>query len=219
MLGIKKDAALAEKNFPFGYVEVHYPPQEQWNTENFRRLVAEKLKELGEKYAMYDRKEVFGENPYYRFFKKFKKTYPVMLQFESIMFKGRPFPDYNPVTDVAFLLEITTLVLSGTHDVDSLQGEIELFLGTEKAAFMGMREQLHTYPGDFCARDEAGIIFSEIAGTDARTCAKQDSRHVFYPVFGTPDMPLETITQAMNVIVEYIKVLAPEAEIECIVVE
>ena len=214
MLNIKKSMSVVEKNIPFGYVEVHYPAREEWNEGQFRAFVEEKICELKKKYAEYDRKAVFGENPYYRFFKKFKKTYPVMLQFESLAFKGRPFPDFNPVTDVAFLLEVTTFVLSGTHDIDQLQGGIELYLATEKEDFEGMREMLHTYPGDCCARDDRGIIFSEIAGTDNRTCAKPDSRNVFYPIFGTPDLPKDIIEGAMETLVEYIKVLAPAAEIE-----
>lgn len=215
MIRITKEAALAERNIPFGLVEVTYPEREQWQETAFRALAAEELGALKETYAEYDRKTVFGENPYVRFFKKFKKTYPVMMQFESILLKGRPFPDWNPVTEVPFLLEITTHVLSGTHDIDSLQGDVELFLSTEKTPFPGMRgTQIHTYPGDFCARDDGGIIFSLIAGADDRTCAKPESRHVFYPVFGTPDLPETVITEAMETLIRYVKVLAPTAKIE-----
>lgn len=210
-----KEAALAERNIPFGFVEVRYPDREEWRVEAFRTLVAQELAVLRDRYAEYDRKAVFGENPYVRFFKKFKKTYPVMMQFESILFKGRPFPDINPVTEVPFLLEVTTHVLSGTHDIDQIRGDVELFLGTEKTPFPGMRgSDIHTYPGDFCARDEAGIIFSAIAGADARTCARPDSRHVFYPVFGTPELPETVITDAMEILIRYIKTLAPTAQIE-----
>ena len=214
MLRIRKAKSAAENNIPFGYVKVGYPARENWQEEEFYAFAQQKIEQLKEKYASYDRKVVFGENPHYRFFKKFKKTYPVMLHFESVAFKDRPFPSANPVTDVAFLLEITTFMLSGTHDADFIKGGVELYIATEKEDFMGMRDMLHTYPNDFCARDGEGIIFSEIAGTDNRTCAKQDSKNVFYLVFGTPDMPKETIEKAIDTLTEYIKVLAPAAEIE-----
>ena len=158
---------------------------------------------------------MFGENPYYRSSKKFKKTYPVMLQMESVLFKGRPFPRENPVTGVPFLMELTTQILSGTHDIDRLAGPVELFLGTEKEPFPGLRgEEVHTYPGDFCGRDGEGIIFSEIAGADARTCARPESRRVFYPVFGTPGLSKTVITDAMECLTRYVRVLAPGAEVE-----
>ena len=96
-----------------------YPDRSAWDITKFYDLVHAELDALREKYADYDRKAVFGENLYFRFFKKFKKTYPVMQQFESVMFKGRPFPEEDPVMGVPFLLELTTFVLSGTHDAVS----------------------------------------------------------------------------------------------------
>ena len=215
MIQVTRDKALSEQDIPFGLVEVHYPAREQWREADFWARAEEELAALGRRFSDYDRKEAFGENPYYRFFKKFKKTYPVMLQMESVLFKGRPFPRENPVTGVAFLLELTTQILSGTHDIDRLAGPVELFLGTEKEPFPGLRgEEVHTYPGDFCGRDGEGIIFSEIPGADARNCARPESRRVFYPVFGTPGLSGAVITDAMECLTRYAQVLAPGAEVE-----
>ena len=213
MLESRIDPAVTERKIPFAYVEVRYP--DTMNTADFRTLVEQEISLLKEKYAEYDRKAVFGENPYFRFFKKFKKTYPVMMQVESVLFKGRPFPQFNPVAEVPFLMEIVAHVLSGTHDVDRINGSVNLYAATEKEEFPGLRGQpFHTYPGDFCGRDDEGIIFSLIAGADDRTCARVDSSNVFYPIFGTPDLPVSVLEDAMEVLVRYIKVLAPEAEIK-----
>lgn len=215
MVEIKKDAALSQQNIAFGYVEVRYPERSQWNEEAFRELVEEELDNLKRRFSEYDRELVFEMNPYYSFFKKFRKTYPVMLQFESVVRKGRPFPNRNPVIEVPYLMELMTQVLSGTHDADALQGTVELFLGTEKEPFTGIGgKPVHTYPGDICGRDEGGIIFSAVAGADERTCARNDSRHVIYPVFGTPGMPVEVIEDLLQILVGYVRVLAPTAEIE-----
>ena len=218
MLEIRKTAELAARNIPIGFVEVRYPERDAWHTDEFRELAKRELNETREKYKDYDRKAVFGENPYFRFFRKFKKTYPVMLQFESIIIKGQDFPFDEPVTEVPYLLELTTCVLSGTHDVDRVEGALELYSGTDKTPFVGMhgRDQ-HTYPGDLVGRDELGIILSEIAGADDRTCARPESRHVFYPVFGTPDMSTDVINAAIEKLCGYISVLAPDAQVETIV--
>ena len=212
MVRFEKDAALG--GVPFGVLEVVYPDKPLRRTEDFRIMVEEHLRLLREKYADYDRKALFGENVYFRFFKKFKKTYPVMMQLESFLLKGRPFPMENPVTAIPFLVELETQILSGTHDVDDVHGTVRLIAGTEKAPFAGMRgEEVHTYPGDFCARDNDGIIFSMIAGADARTCAKPGSRHVFYPVFGVAGQPAGEIAAVLDRLEEYVRVLAPEADI------
>lgn len=212
MLHFEKETALS--GVPFGVLEVTYPDKESWHVEAFRGMTEEHLQALREKHTDYDRKALFGENVYFRFFKRFKKTYPVMMQFESFLLKGRPFPDGDPVTAIPFLAELETQQLLGTHDVDRVQGTVRLFAGTEKAPFTGLRgEEVHTYPGDFCARDDGGIIFSMIAGADDRTCAHPDSRHVFYPVFGVADQPVEQITAALDRLEDYVRTLAPEAEI------
>ena len=69
------------------------------------------------------------------------------------------------MTAVPFLLELTTFVLSGTHDIDRIDGPLTIFTPDAKLPFDGMRgDSTHTYPNDICGRDETGIIFSMILG-------------------------------------------------------
>ena len=47
---------------------------------------------------------------------------------------------------VPFLLELTTFVLSGTHDIDRMDGPLTIFTPSEKLPFLGMRAaSTHTY--------------------------------------------------------------------------
>ena len=141
--------------------------------------------------------------------------YPVMQQFETVMFKGRPFPEDDPVTALPFLLELTTFVLSGTHDIDRLDGALTIFTPDAKLPFDGMRgDSTHTYPNDICGRDDTGIIFSMIAGADNRTCVHEDSRHVFYPVFGTPDTEPSVIETALETLSGFVRTACPSAAVE-----
>ena len=165
MLQITKGPTLQEAQIPFAWVEVRYPDKESWDEAGFYAMVDEHLAALCGRYRDYVRADVFGQNPYFRFFRKFKKTFPVMMQFESVLLKGREFPKSNAVTAVPFLAELETHVLTGTHDVEQLLGPAELYLAQAKEPFAGLRGDLvHTYPGDLCARDEGGIIFSMILG-------------------------------------------------------
>lgn len=52
-----------------------------------------------------------------------------------------------------------------------------------------------------------------IAGADHRTCAREDSHHVFYPVFGVPGQAAEELMAVQELLGRYASVLAPEAEI------
>ena len=151
MLQITKGPTLQEAQIPFAWVEVRYPDKESWDEAGFYAMVDEHLAALCERYRDYVRADVFGQNPYFRFFRKFKKTFPVMMQFESVLLKGREFPKSNAVTAVPFLAELETHVLTGTHDVEQLLGPAELYLAQAKEPFAGLRGDLvHTYPGDVC---------------------------------------------------------------------
>ena len=215
MFEIIKDPNFAARGIPFGVAEVRFPARESWDEAAFRALAERELADCRTRFADYDRKAVFSENPYFRFFRKFKKTYPVMQQFESVLFKGRPFPEGNPAATLPFLAEICTQVLSGAHDIDCLDGPLTIFTPDSRLPFDRMRAvSTHTSPNDVCGRDGSGINFSMIARAGKRTGVHPDSRHIFYPVFGTPDTPPAPILSTLDRIVSYVQVLAPAAEIE-----
>lgn len=220
MLQIKKDPSFADRNLLFGMVEVVFPQPAEWDEAAFDALKEQELAALFAAYRDYDRRAVFGENPFFRYFKKYKKTYPVLQQLESILLKGRPFPSGRPINEIAFLTELRTQVLSGAHDAEQVMGAVELFCPEEKLPFIGLRgEEVHVYPGDTSARDDGGIIFSMIAGADHRTCLRPESRHVFYPFFAAPDTTREQLLPAMELLASYVRVLAPGAQMESLLLD
>lgn len=220
MLQIQKDASFAARQLLFGIVEVSFPQPSEWDEAAFDALKKRELADLFTEFENYDRKAVFGENPYFRYFKKYKKTYPVLQQLESVLLKGRPFPSGRPINEIAFLTELRTQVLSGAHDAERVMGTMELFCPEEKLPFIGLRgEEVHVYPGDTSARDDGGIIFSMIAGADQRTCLHPESRHVFYPFFAVPDTTRKQLLPAMERLASYVRVLAPTARIESLLLE
>ena len=215
MVQITKENGMQSAGVPFAWVEVQYPDKAQWDETGFYDMVEQHVAALREQYREYVRADVFGQNPYFRYFRKFKKTYPVMMQFESVLLKGREFPRWNAVTAVPFLAELETHVLCGTHDIDRLMGPVELYQAEAREPFAGLRgDEVHTYPGDVTGRDAGGIIFSMIAGADSRTCVHPDSRHVFYPVFGTPDTAPAVIEDALETLAGFVRTICPGAKIE-----
>ena len=88
MVQITKENGMQHAGVPFAWVEVQYPDKAQWDEAGFYDMVERHLAALREQYRDYVRADVFGQNPYFRYFRKFKKTYPVMMQFESVLLKG-----------------------------------------------------------------------------------------------------------------------------------
>ena len=215
MIEIRKEAALDGLQLPFGVLETRYPEPSEWDIAGFEALRQQELAEIMRLAPDYDRKHDFSEDPYFRYFRKFKKTYPVMAQLESFLIKGRPFPAWNLINQVTFLTELKTRVLLGTHDADRIQGPVTLYRAEEEKPFtgMGLRES-HTYKGDLSARDDSGIIFSMIAGPDERTCLQENTLHPVYLVFAPEGYPTDRVEACLDQIAVYIRVLAPSARME-----
>ena len=208
------DPSFTAAGVHIGVTEAFFPDRSRWDLPAFDRLKERELAALRQQMAGYDRKAVFGEDPYNRYFKKYKKTYPVLQQLESYLLKGRPFPGGEPIYEIAFLTELCTGALLGVHDIERIRGRAELFCPAEKLPFPGMRGgEAHCYPGDVTGRDEEDIIFSLIAGPDGRTCIRPDSSHAVFLVFGVPGVSPQEIAGLQERLTGYIRVLARSAEI------
>jgi hypothetical protein len=209
---IIRDDAMNESSH-LAVLEVRYPDSAEWNIDAFEMLRDWELDVIRKEGENYDRETWFRQDPYFRYFRKFKKTYPVMMQVESFLLKGRPFPEGRYINAVAFLTELKTRILMGTHDAERVDGDIVIYTETEKVPFPSIHgSEGHSYPGDTTGRDDAGVIISMIAGADSRTCLQDDSTHVLYLVFGTPSTSAEVLDECLDQVEEYVRTLAPSAE-------
>lgn len=205
------DASIDEDRH-LGILEVRYPDSSEWNTAAFDELKDRELEAIRTEGAEYDRETWFRQEPYFRYFRKFKKTSPVMMQVESFLLKGRPFPEGRYTNSVAFLTELKTRCLMGSHDAEKIEGDLIIYQENEKTDFPSIHGgEAHSYPGDMTCRDDESVVVSMIAGADARTCLSDDSRHVLYFAFGTPGMAAETLERYLLQVEDYVKVLAPAA--------
>lgn len=212
MRNIIRDASL-DANRHLAILEVQYPHPDEWDTSAFDRLKENELSLIREEGNDYDRDSWFRQEPYFRYFRKFKKTSPVMMQVESFLLKGRPFPEGHYTNAVAFLTELKTRCLLGSHDADMIEGDLIIYQETEKTPFPSIHGgEAHSYPGDITCRDDISVVVSMIAGADARTCLNENSRHVLYFAFATPGMEAETVKGYLEQVEQYAKVLAPGAK-------
>ena len=120
---IIRDDAMNESSH-LAVLEVRYPDKSEWDIAAFEQLRDRELEAIRKEGENYDRETWFRQDAYFRYFRKFKKTYPVMMQVESFLLKGRPFPEGRYINAVAFLTELKTHILMGTHDAERVEGDI-----------------------------------------------------------------------------------------------
>jgi DNA/RNA-binding domain of Phe-tRNA-synthetase-like protein len=154
--------------------------------------------------------KVYGE--YYR---RFKKTYHIQLQLESIILKGKSIPTVASLVECMFMAEVKNMLLTAGHDLDKLQSPLTLDVtqGTESYTVMRGEEQI-VKAGDMMISDQAGIISNIIYGPDQRTQITESTRNVVFTVYAPAGIDEQAIMQHLQNMRDYVMVIAPQAEVE-----
>ena len=175
-------------------------------------------KQLRSRFAGYDRaglKALPTIQAYNTYYKRYKKSYHVQLQLESVALKGRSIPRIAALVEAMFLAELNSLLLTAGHDLETVQPPIRLEVaeGTESYTLLNGKEQL-LKAGDMFMADAEGVISSVIYGPDRRTRITPETRQVFFGVYAVPGVANQTIQDHLEDIRDNIMIFAQEAEVD-----
>ena len=152
---------------------------------------------------------------YNTYYKRFKKTYHVQLQLESIAWKGKSIPSVSALVESMFMAEVKNMLLTAGHDLNVLQLPLTLDVskGTESYTLMRGQEQV-LKPEDMFISDRDGVISSIIYGPDQRTQITADTRNVVFTVYAPAGIGERAVEQHLEEIQQYIMLVAPHAQVE-----
>lgn len=181
-----------------------------------RRMQVEEA--LRERFGGMDRAQLVATEPldaYSVYFKRFKKTYPVQLQLESIVFKDQHIPNFSSLVTAMFTAELKNQLLTAGHDFDSLQLPVTLRVadGTESFTLITGKEQ-GLKGGDMYMSDTAGIISVVVYGPDKRTCITPDTRNAVFTVYTPPGVDSAAAVAHLKDIRDNVLLVAPDAALE-----
>jgi DNA/RNA-binding domain of Phe-tRNA-synthetase-like protein len=152
---------------------------------------------------------------YDAYYKRFKKTYHVQLQLESIVFRGKTIPNVAGLVEAMFMAEVKNMLLTAGHDLDILQLPVRLDVTKGDEIYTLMRGQLQQVkPGDMMIVDGKGIISNIIYGPDQRTQIQPGTRNVIYTTYAPPGISEQAVTEHVRDIEHYIRLFAPDAQTE-----
>jgi DNA/RNA-binding domain of Phe-tRNA-synthetase-like protein len=147
---------------------------------------------------------------YARYYKRFSKTYHVLLQLESIVLKEKSLPSVSPLVDANFAAEVETLVLTAGHDADRLHGPVTIDVSREGDQMTQMNGAPRALlAGDMIMRDAQGICCSIIYGQDNRSPISPQTSHALYVAYAPAGVPAEAVEEQLAKIVEHVRLLAP----------
>lgn len=152
---------------------------------------------------------------YERYYKRFDKTYHVLLQLESLVLKGKNLPNVSPLVDTNFMAEMETLVLTAGHDVGRLHQPVLMDVsraGDQIIQMGGTSRAIRA--GDMIMRDAQGISCSIIYGQDNRSPISALTSHVLYVAYAPPGVPLVSLETQLSTITANIRLFSPTCVVE-----
>ncbi len=191
------------------------------NSQPAPALDQEKLaieQRLRERYAGFSRED-FLELPvmqaYHRYYRKFGYTYHVLLQLESVAFKGKSLPNVSPLVDANFAAELETLILTAGHDVAYLEEPILIDVAHEGDEITQMNGNRKDVPvGDMLMKDAQGIACTILRGQDNRSPVSKATTHVLYVSY-VPDGVTEAQVRAqLEAMEKHMRLFAPNCRVE-----
>jgi len=174
--------------------------------------------ELRARFAGQDRAALASHpvlHAYGEYYRRFKKTYHVQLQLESIVMKGKSIPSVASLVEAMFIAEIKNMLLTAGHDLGVLHLPLTLDVskGTESYTLLRGEEQV-LKPGDMMISDALDIVSNIIYGPDQRTQINANTRNVVFTVYAPTGIGEKAVAQHLQDIRDLVLVIAPQAQVE-----
>lgn len=183
------------------------PPLNQRKREVEARLRAD--------YGAFSRKEFLAlplMDAYEQYYRRFDKTYHVLLQVESIARKGKSLPDVSPLVDSNFTAEVDSFVLTAGHDAARLVEPVCIDTARDSDTLTPMSGETRSIrAGDMVMRDAHGVCCTILYGQDNLSPITADTTKVLYVSYAPPGVPAETVEAHLRQIERNVRLFSPLA--------
>jgi DNA/RNA-binding domain of Phe-tRNA-synthetase-like protein len=183
--------------------------------EQRKRQIETRLRERYQGYTRQDFQSLPLMSAYGRYYKRFDKTYHVLLQIESLVLKGKNLPDVSPLVDANFMAEVETLVLTAGHDVSKLHAPLRMDVshaGDKMTRMGGSPKALQA--GDMIMRDTRGVACSIIYGQDDRSGISAETTHALYVAYAPAGVPADSVQAQLDKILQHVHLFCPAGVLE-----
>ena len=192
-------------------------PKHHPSLDNHREELEQQLRS---RYSGYDRaalKALPVISAYNAYYKRFKKTYHVQLQLESVIMAGKSIPRVATLVEAMFMAELKNHLLTAGHDLEALELPvgIDVAQGTEQyVRINGQEQQLKS--GDMMISDATGVISSVLYGPDRRTQITPETEQVLFTVYVPTGIEEQLVNEHLQDILANVLMVAPAAEVEAL---
>jgi DNA/RNA-binding domain of Phe-tRNA-synthetase-like protein len=154
---------------------------------------------------------------YQAYYKRFKKTYHVQQQLESVVFKEKPIPQVAALVEAMFMEELRNMLLTAGHDFDAVELPLRLDISKGIETYVRINGQEQTLkPGDMIISDARAVISSVIYGPDKRTRIVPHTKNALFTTYGVPGIGERAVQQHLEGIAANVKLVNPDSNVELV---
>ena len=173
---------------------------------------------LREKYEGFDRPALRAQpvlKAYHTYYKRFKKSYHVQGQLESILWKGRSIPQVAGLVEAMFMAELKNHLLTSGHDLDLISQPVGIRVAQGGEEYVGINGRSQTLkPRDMYIADQESILSSIIYGPDQRTRITANTTSVLFTVYAPTGVEETAVLQHLQDTRDYVRMASPNAQLE-----
>jgi DNA/RNA-binding domain of Phe-tRNA-synthetase-like protein len=166
-------------------------------------------------YTRNDFKNIETMKVYVDYYKKFKKSYHVLLQLESVVLKNKSIPDVSALVETMFMAELKNLLLTASHDMKHVDLPLRMDISNGSEDFLTISNKLQDLnKNDLYCAEQKGIISNIVYGPDLNTRIRQDTSEVMHFVYGLPGIEDHEVMKHLNDIKEYTEIFSPDLQVQ-----
>jgi len=173
--------------------------------------------QLCTRYAGYDRTSLRALptlQVYHQYYKRFKKTYHLQLQLESIALQEKEIPSGAGLVEAMFMAELQSLLLTSGHDLAQVNLPIKIDAAEGVETYIRINRQDQTLKaGDMYIADQEGILSSIIYGPDYRTRIRDTTTEALFTVYAPPGIESSDVAGHLEDTLDTIRIFAPQIEV------
>jgi DNA/RNA-binding domain of Phe-tRNA-synthetase-like protein len=152
---------------------------------------------------------------YATYYRRFNKTYHVLLQLEGVALKGQSIPTTAALVEAMFMAELEDLLLTAGHDAGALHVPLTLdaALGHEQYVMLNGQQQT-LKAGDMLIADAQGVISSILYGPDQRTRFTSETRCALFTTYAPAGIAEQSVRQHLQNVRDNVLLSAAQAIVD-----
>ncbi len=173
--------------------------------------------ELRARYGGLDRgglREIPILHAYHAYYKRFRKSYHVQLQLESVVLQGKEIPRSAALVETMLMAELEDLLLTAGHDLALVRPPVRVDVARGEEIYTRLNGQAQVLKaGDMMICDAEEVLSSIVYGPDRRTAIHSGTTQVLYSTYAPPSIGERPVAEHLEHIRDLVWLTSPDAEV------